>query len=381
MDFDYVVAPSLILFVVVLVSGSCLYRVRMLRIKRYGKWRRIAERTVLSLVVLVAVALGGSSIFNAFAVRHYRAMNPPPGNLYSVNGHNMHLYCTGDGSPTIVLDAGLGNDSLIWGKVQPELSRITRVCSYDRAGYGWSDPQPGPRDADRIADELHSLLTQAGVTGPTVLMGHSIAGIYIRSYATRYPQNIAGLVFVDSSTPLQEESVEFKAVASKGPSPALALLLMKPVFILGIPRIMGACSHPMQGFEAHAGKTLAEDQCRPPFTAMGLEFESIGQSGNETIHSGPFGNVPILIFSHDPDTPLPFQVPQKLERDYATMWTQMQEDLKKLSTRSRRIVARGSGHYIQIDRADLLNKEVPVFIQQIRGTASQLTGNSSTRTE
>jgi hypothetical protein len=193
MDFDYVVAPSLILLVVVLVSGFCLYRVRMLHIKRYGKWRRITERLVLSPVILVAVAVGGSSIFNALAVHHYRAMNPPPRNLYAVNGHKMHLYCTGDGSPTIILDAGLGNDSLIWGKVQPELSRTTRVCSYDRAGYSWSDPQPGPRDADRIADELHTVLTQAGVTGPTVLMGHSIAGIYIRSYAPRETHGLTTL--------------------------------------------------------------------------------------------------------------------------------------------------------------------------------------------
>ncbi len=380
MDFDYVVAPGLILLVAVLISGLCLHRM-LVRINRYGKWRRISERVVLSLVFFFAVAVGGSTTFNALAIHHYRAIYPAPGSFYGVNGHNMHLYCTGDGSPTIILDAGLGNDSLIWGKVQPELSRTTRVCSYDRAGYGWSDPRSGPRDADRIADELHMLLTQAGVTGPTVLMGHSIAGIYIRAYATRYPQDLAGLIFVDGSTPLQEERAEFKAVASKGPNPTLVRLLMKPVFILGIPRIMGVCSHPMPSFEAHAGKILAEDQCRAPITAMGLEFESIKQSGNETIPSGPYGSLPILIFSHDPDTPLPFQVPRKLEREYATMWNQMQEDLKNLSTRSRRIVAKGSGHYIQIDRADLLNMEVPIFIEQIRGPASQPTNYGSTRTE
>ncbi|SRR6266481_3686157 len=353
MDFDYVVAPGLILLVAVLISGLCLHRM-LVRINRYGKWRRISERVVLSLVFFFAVAVGGSTTFNALAIHHYRAIYPAPGSFYGVNGHNMHLYCTGDGSPTIILDAGLGNDSLIWGKVQLELSRTTRVCSYDRAGYGWSDPRSGPRDADRIADELHMLLTQAGVTGPTVLMGHSIAGIYIRAYATR---------------------------SSKGPNPTFVRLLMKPVFILGIPRIMGVCSHPMPSFEAHAGKILAEDQCRAPITAMGLEFESIKQSGNETIHSGPYGSLPILIFSHDPDTPLPFQVPRKLEREYATMWNQMQEDLKNLSTRSRRIVAKGSGHYIQIDRADLLNMEVPIFIEQIRGPASQPTNYGSTRTE
>jgi hypothetical protein len=101
----------------------------------------------------------------------------------------------------------------------------------------------------------------------------------IPSLFARY-SNYVGL---DGSTPLQEERAEFKAAASKGPSPALGLLLMKSMFILGIPRIMGVCSHPMPGFETRAGKILAEDQCRPAFTAMGLEFESIGQSGNEKI--------------------------------------------------------------------------------------------------
>src|SRR5258708_4810474 len=109
MYFDYVVAPSLILIVAVLVSGFCLRRI-LVHTKRYRKWRRISERVALSIVFLVAVFLGGSTTFNALVIRHYRAMNPAPGNLYGVDGRKMHIYCTGQGSPTLVLDAGLGND-------------------------------------------------------------------------------------------------------------------------------------------------------------------------------------------------------------------------------------------------------------------------------
>jgi pimeloyl-ACP methyl ester carboxylesterase len=379
-SFDYVVAPSLILLIAVLVSWICLRRI-FVSTKSYRKWRQISERVVLLIVLLVVVFLGGSTAFNALAMHHYWKMNPPPGKLYDVRGSRMYLYCTGDGSPALILDAGLGNDSLIWSKVQPELSKTTRVCSYDRAGYGRSDPRPAPRDANRIADELNTLLTQAGVTGPIVLMGHSIAGIYIRAYATRFPEGLAGLVFVDGSTPLQDERPEFKAVESKGPSPALALLAMKPLFILGIPRTLGTCSHPSPGFEARFRKMLAEDQCRPPLTAMGLEFESRALSGNETIRSGPFGDLPVLIFSHDPNTSLPIHVPPQLEHEFAMTWNQMQEDLKNLSTRSRRIIAKGSGHYIQLDREDLLNREVPIFIQQIRGSAAHPTNYRSTSME
>ena len=91
------------------------------------------------------------------------------------------------------------------GEYSAELSKATRVCSYDRAGFGWSDPRPDPRDADHIVAELHGLLSAAAIAGPIVLIGHSIAGLYIRDYTARYPANVAGLVFVDASTPLQDD--------------------------------------------------------------------------------------------------------------------------------------------------------------------------------
>jgi pimeloyl-ACP methyl ester carboxylesterase len=129
-------------------------------------------------VVLLAVAITGNTSFNAIAVHHFWAINPAPGKIVSVGGHKMHIYCTLSGSLTIILEAGGQNDSVIWRGVQPPLSRTTRVCAYDRAGFGWSDAQPGPRDADHIAAELHQLLLQTGITGPVVLMGHSIGGIF-----------------------------------------------------------------------------------------------------------------------------------------------------------------------------------------------------------
>ena len=153
----------------------------------------------------------------------------------------MRIDCSGSGSPAIILDAGLGNDGLIWGGVQPALAKTTRVCSYDRAGFGWSDPLPPPRDADHIAAELHGLLAAAHITGPVVLMGHSIAGMYIRDYASRYPENVAGLIFVDASTPLQNRNAAFKAHPDPGPS-RFGALLKKAAIAAGIPRLLGECS-------------------------------------------------------------------------------------------------------------------------------------------
>jgi pimeloyl-ACP methyl ester carboxylesterase len=159
-----------------------------------------------------------------------------PGMIVDVDGRKMHIDCTGSGSPTIVLEAGGENDSLIWRGVQPAPSRTTRVCAYDRAGLGWSDVQPGPRDADHIAAELHQLLQQTGITGPVILMGHSIGGIFLRDYVTHYPTNVAGIVFIDSSTPFQDKNPAMK-LAGSGPP----LWIFNLAMIVGVPRLIGMC--------------------------------------------------------------------------------------------------------------------------------------------
>jgi pimeloyl-ACP methyl ester carboxylesterase len=283
----------------------------------------------------------------------------------------MHLDCTGSGAPTIVLEAGLGNDSLVWGGIQPALSTFTRVCSYDRAGFGWSDAAPAPRDADHIAAELHQLLREARIEGPIVLMGHSIAGIYIRDYAAHYPEQVAGLVFVDGSTPLQDRNPALKAADSKGLPPWASGLMQRAVSVAGLPRMAGACAHMAPGFDPHAAALLAEDLCHPQFSALQQELKSFDASGRQTIHSGPFGALPVLIFSQDPAQILSAPNSNPQSRDFAAAWNGMQEDLKNLSTRSRRIIAKGSSHYVLIDRADLIKREVPLFIAQLRGLAPE----------
>jgi len=374
-DFYSSVAPGLVIVFALFVARLCFRRIRMLSAKPYAKWRRICEGIALSAAIIVFLVAGASTLFNALAIHHYRAIFPPQGRLYIVDGYKMHLYCTGEGSPTIVLDAGLGNDSLIWANVQPTLSKTTRVCSYDRAGFGWSDLQPCPRDAHRITDQLHTLLTEAAIKGPIVLMGHSIAGLYIRDYAARYPQNVSGLIFVDGSTPLQEDRFpgRTKFVLFKA---KLELLQTKWLYVLGIPRITGDCNIG-EGFEISAAKMLSEDQCRATlYTALEREDEAFHQSGEETIHTGPFGDLPILIFSQD-NHPSGSEPRSKVDE----IWDQMQEELKSLSTRSQRIIAKDSGHYIQVERSDLLNTEVTNFVRQLRGEAPPSLDNGTTETK
>jgi hypothetical protein len=156
---------------------------------------------------------------------------------------------------------------------------------------------------------------------------------------------------------------------------------MRTAAMTGISRLMGGCAKPIPGFDASAGQLLSEDLCHPKYTSIERELESFNASGHETVHTGPFGALPVLIFSQDPAATLSRRFIPREMAGMETAWSGMQEDLKKLSTHSRRIIARGSGHAVQIDRADLIRKEVPLFIEQIRGTAPQPPDYGSTITE
>lgn len=373
--------PVLIVLVALFVLTLSIRRLRRLSRLPHRKWRRVTERLVLSVVILVCAAATLTTVYNTIAVRYYESTYGAPGKLYDVAGYRMHLYCTGEGAPTLVLEAGLGDSALGWGKVQRELSKTTRVCSYDRAGMGWSEPRPGPRDADQIAIQLHALLQEAGVTGPIVLMGFSAAGLYIRDYASHYPQNLVGLIFVDGSTPLQWEHGSPELRRELDIIPTYEYYILSAAWVLGVPRLMGLCSKVEAGFEERAGRMEAEGNCDRLVGEIWREFKGARQSGDETIHTGPYADLPILIFSQDPQKYPGSGTPSRLDVEGSVVWNQMQEDLKKLSTHSRRIIARGSGHVIPFERADLLNKEVPVFVRQIRNEAPQPTDYGSTKTE
>jgi pimeloyl-ACP methyl ester carboxylesterase len=113
----------------------------------------------------------------------------------------MHIYCTGEGSPTVILDALFPGTVSNWAWVQPEIAKTTHVCAYDQAGLGWSDSGPKPRDAKQRARELHALLTRAGIPGPYVLVGHSLGGLSVRMFADQYPNDVAGMALIEASDP------------------------------------------------------------------------------------------------------------------------------------------------------------------------------------
>ena len=152
---------------------------------------------VLAVLMVASVGGGYETVREYLDARTY----PMPGQLVDVGGHRMHLHCTGSGSPTVVLEPGQGGASSDLGWVAPAVARDSRVCVYDRAGRGWSDAADGPQDAAQIAADLHTLLERAKVPGPYVLAGHSFGGLYVQTFAANYPDQVAGLVLLDSTAP------------------------------------------------------------------------------------------------------------------------------------------------------------------------------------
>jgi pimeloyl-ACP methyl ester carboxylesterase len=148
-------------------------------------------------VVLIIIALGIGFFLEQQAEIADAERYPVRGDLYEVNGRTMHLYCTGSGTQTVVLDAGLGGWSIDYESLQAELSTVARVCSYDRAGYGWSDAAESPRDAQAMVNDLEALLDAASISEPVILLGFSYSGLSSRLFTLQHPERVEALILLD----------------------------------------------------------------------------------------------------------------------------------------------------------------------------------------
>jgi pimeloyl-ACP methyl ester carboxylesterase len=169
-------------------------RVRRQVRSRVGRWLLYP---VLAVLLVASVGGGYETVREYLDAKAY----PPPGQLVDVGGYRLHLHCTGSGSPTVVLEPGQGGVSSDLAWIAPAVARSSTVCVYDRPGRGWSDAADGPQDGDQIAADLHTLLERAHVPGPYVLGGHSFGGLYVQAFAAKFPDQVAGLVLLDSTAP------------------------------------------------------------------------------------------------------------------------------------------------------------------------------------
>jgi pimeloyl-ACP methyl ester carboxylesterase len=279
-----------------------------------------------------------------------------PGELIDVGGYKLHIDCAGHGSPAVILDSGLGDTYISWQKVQPQIAQFVRVCSYDRAGLGYSGSSPHPRTSKNIAEELHTLLHNAGVPPPYIPVGHSMGGFDVRLYAALYSDEVAGMVLVDSSHPEQRKRLP-TAVLDLDASWVRQQEFLEFTMPFGIPRLLGFCDSDPEVRAAECNFHSAREAV--------AELRSISESAAQTAATGPFGNLPLAVLSSDPNHPRP-DLPEDLVKPTNDAWQQMQEELSHLSTQGTRVVAKGSGHYIQVDRPELVIEAVRNIVNQAR---------------
>jgi pimeloyl-ACP methyl ester carboxylesterase len=316
-------------------------------------WFRYIVLSLLTFFLLLAVA--GIS-YQFVSVARDRRAHPMPGQLIDVGGYKLHIDCAGQGTPTVILDSGLGDSYISWQKVQPRISQFTRVCSYDRAGLGYSDSTSRPRTSKVMAEELHALLRNSGVTGPIVLVGHSLGGYNVRLYASLYRDDVAGMILVDASHPDQTKRFP-PAINDMEGSWVREAEFLEFAMPLSIPRVLGFCSSDAAARAAECNFSNAREGV--------AEMKSFPESAAQAAATGSLGDLPLAVISHDPDTPQP-DLPADLVKPTNDAWEQMQEELARLSTKGSQTIARGSGHYIQIDRPDVVVDAVYKIVNQAR---------------
>jgi pimeloyl-ACP methyl ester carboxylesterase len=317
---NWVWPPALLALVFWMVVGAH----RQLR----SRSRRRLLYPVFAVVALVAVGGGYETVREAADANAY----PMPGQLIDVGGHRLHLHCTGSGSPTVVLQPGGGDYSsgMVW--IAPAVASQTRVCVYDRAGRGWSEPAESPQDATQLAIELHTLLERADVPGPYVMAGHSFGGLYVLTYADRYPDEVAGMVLVDSTDRATEADPQ-KATAYDGGSydavtdrvSALGAAAAR----IGLVRVVGNLDYgnlPAQSRgEARANTATAD------YAAGWIdEFVQANASGAEAAMLTDFADKPLVVLTAGAET--------NPTHDAA------QTELATLSTDSSHRVVEGASH-------------------------------------
>ena len=302
-----------------------------------------------------------------------------PGRLVSLGTHRLHLHCLGAGSPAVVFDAALGGSSLSWTFIQPAVAEFTTACTYDRAGFGWSDAGPMPRTVSRIAEELQALLKAAEVPPPYVLVGHSFGGLSIRAYATSHPGDVAGLVFVDPAHPedWRQPSAGDRERLQRGVALCRRGVLAARLGIASLVARLasaGALDLARSIAAAVSRRTLhrQDEQILAPvtklpmdvravlrwmwtqpryFEALGSQIEHICSSASETDPQPDYGSRPLVTIS---------------ATDVSPARLALQEALARRSSRGRHVTAVESGHWIPIDEPQIVVESIREVVMAVR---------------
>jgi pimeloyl-ACP methyl ester carboxylesterase len=305
------------------------FRVRRQVHSRSARWLLYP---VLAVLAIASVGGGYQTVRESLEAKAY----PPPGQLIDVGGHRLHLHCTGSGSPTVVLEPGHGGSSSDFGWITPAVARETRVCVYDRAGRGWSDAADGPQDGAHIAADLHTLLERAHVPGPYVLAGHSFGGLYIRSFTAQFPNQVAGMVLLDSTAPkpgrAQPTNADSYSLLGR------VAVLLPAVAHLGAGRLLNPISYgslpPRSRDEARANSSSARH-----LASWLEEFREGSRSMQQASSLTNLDGKPLIVLTAD--------------TGHDANWQSAQDQMAKLSTNSLHRVAKDTTHQsLTEDEAD-----------------------------
>jgi pimeloyl-ACP methyl ester carboxylesterase len=311
----------------------------------------------VGLVLLVAVA--GVAIW-ARVARRADAKVPARGRLVDIEpGRRLHLICLGEGQPTVVLEAGLGDHGWSsWSTVQPEISRVTRTCSYDRAATGWSDPPRVDPMPSAMVDDLRALLAAAGEPGPWVLVGHSLGGPIVRHFARRFPGEVAGLVIVDGSH--EDQLTRLPKL------PATAELLIKAmpvVHALGFDRLVAALA------DSAAGADIARQSSDQAIANTLWLYNHLDGFMRQARDSGTaLGDVPLTVLTAGSMAGAGLAPEQ--ERAFHDAWVQLNKEIAAYSTRSTQQTVPNSTHYIQKDQPAVVVEAVSAMIRAVRDSGA-----------
>src|SRR5215208_2078538 len=344
-----------------------------MNITRSRLWRW-TKRFIAGIGGLILILLLAGVVFQFVMTWIDERRYPAPGELVDVGGYSLHLYCTGEPrAPTVVMDSALGGTVLDWQLVQPEVAKFARVCTYDRAGMGWSDPGDQPRTSQQIVKELHTLLGNAGVVeGPYVLVGHSFGGTNMQVYASHYPDEVAGMVLVDSAL---EDEKAVTLTQSLQPSPVL-LKIYATIGLTRLPYTLGGEPPGLTSPELE-DEQVAISSHRKHVFAVADETSSLQESFNEN-RADPMslGNKPLMVLSAGSVQLTGTGLSQEQVNLIDELHSDSQAALTRRSENAKQIIAEDSGHYIKVERPALVIDAVRHVVEATRD-GSRLTGDKA----
>jgi len=327
--------------------------------------RKLKLFILIPIGALVAISLVGF-VYQLTMEQRDRVAYPAPGEIYQVGGIDLHLDCRGQGTPTIILEAGLISGSSSWMLVHDEIAAVTRTCAYDRPGMDWSEPINRVADAEEVSERLYELLVEAKIEGPKVLLGMSAGGVYVREYYKNHSDDIVGMVFVDSSH--EQQGNRLPGMGDDGSFDAIliACRLMQPI---GLIRIFNVLDQFIEEFELdEPTKNALLANMNQSHTCGSMYWESVSFAGEvrDDAPSNSLGDLPLVVLSQgeEPKAITGATLEQAIAE--RKVWDELQEELLGLSSNGERFVALESGHVIQFNQPELVIEKVSELALQLR---------------